>query len=313
MTTNNYNLAPFLLKPLFVERVWGKTSLAPWYSEPNPGATIGEVWLTSATNVITGGENDGRSLGDLSAQCTGTLDGVNGGGEFPLLVKFLFPDDKLSVQVHPDDDEARALGLKRGKTECWYVLEAVPGATVAVGLTHGVGVDELRAAAADGSMESLLETIPVSVGDLVLVDAGTVHAIGPGLVLLEIQQNCDVTYRLFDYGRDRELHLDDGLKVVKTKTGAGKIPAKDMDGTARLGFSRLIEHKYFVVDRFEVPAGYAFEMPMDGVGCVICIQGKAAANEVRFNTGEAVVIPAGSVTMSSVEGAIFLRCFEPIT
>ena len=305
-STNNYGLAPFRLEPKFVERVWGKHSLAPWYASTGMEGKVGEVWLTGAECVITGGDQDGRTLGDLSQQCTGTLDGVTGGGEFPLLVKMLFPDDKLSVQVHPNDAEAKALGMRRGKTECWYVLEAEPGVSVAVGLKSGVSAEELEQAATAGTVEDLLEMIPVEVGDMVLVDAGTVHAIWPGVVLLEVQQTSDTTYRLFDYGRGRELHLEAGMKVVKVGTDAGKVRKKQGEG-----YTRLIENEYFVVDRFEVPPGYTFEMPMDGVGCVVSVKGRAAANAVRFNVGEAVVVPVGSVTISSVEGAVVLRCWEP--
>ncbi len=306
MTTNNYNLRAFKLKPKFVERVWGRTDLKPWYDATGTEAKVGEAWLTGAECVIEGGEESGRTLGDLSAQCTGTLDGVHGGGEFPLLVKMLFPSEKLSVQVHPDDEEAKALGQPRGKTECWYVLEAVPGAEVACGLRDGVGVEELRKAAADGTVESLLKMVPVKVGDMVFVDAGTVHAIGPGVVLLEVQQTSDVTYRLYDYGRGRDLHLDEGLKVVKTKTKAGSVESVTSEK-----FKRLIKTDYFVVDRFDVRPGTAFEMEMDGVGCVVSVAGKLAANEVRFGVGEAVVVPAGSVTMSSADGGSFVRCWEP--
>ena len=311
-STNNYGLTPFLLKPMFMERVWGRTSLKPWYEEADGGRKIGEAWLTGPECVIQGGEHDGRTLGDLSNQCVGTLDGVVGGGEFPLLVKMLFVDEKLSVQVHPNDEEARALGQSRGKTECWYVLDAVAGASVAVGLKEGLQASDLEVAVANGTVEDLLTQLPVNVGDMVLVDAGTVHAIGPGVVLLEVQQMSDVTYRLFDYGRGRDLHLDQGLKVVKTKTAAGKVSAQEKAGEARrAGFTRLVETDYFVVDRFEVPPGFAFEMPMDGVGCVVGLEGKLAANAVRFGVGEAVVIPVGSATMSSADGGVFVRCWEP--
>ncbi len=303
--TNNYNLRPFRLKPKFVERVWGSLELKPWYEEAQT-AKIGEVWLTGPECVIDGGEEDGRTLGDLAAQCTGTLDGALGNGEFPLLVKIIFPEEKLSVQVHPDDEAAKAQGLSRGKTECWYVLDAKPGATVACGLKQGVTVEDVEKGAADGTLETMLEQVAVKTGDMVLVDAGTVHAIGPGVVLLEVQQMCDTTYRLFDYGRGRELHLKEGLGVIKTKTGSGVV-----ESVASEGFSRLVATKYFVVDRFEVPAGHTFEMPMDGVGCVVGISGKLAANEVRFGVGEAVVAPAGSITMSSAEGGVFVRAFEP--
>ena len=304
MATNNYNLRPFRLKPVFVERVWGRDDLKPWYDE-HPAGKIGEVWLTGPDCVIVGGDEDGRTLKDLSAQCTGTLDGILGAGEFPLLVKMLFPAEKLSVQVHPDDVQAQEMGLSRGKTECWYVLDAVPGATVACGLKVGVTVEAVEKAAQDGTLETLLEQVPVETGDMVLVEAGTVHAIGPGVVLLEVQQTSDVTYRLFDYGRGRDLHLQEGLKVVKTKTGSGTVESVDTDL-----YKRLVDTQYFVVDRFEVPAGHTFEMEMDGVGCVVGLRGKMAVNEVRFGVGEAVVAPAGSVTMSSADGGVFCRCWE---
>ena len=313
MATNNYNLRPFRLKPKFVERVWGRTELTPWYAETGVAGRVGEAWLTGPECVIEGGENDGRTLADVSQQCTGTLDGNVGSGEFPLLIKLLFPDDKLSVQVHPNDDQAKALGLSRGKTECWYILEAQPGAAVACGLKAGVTAEDLASGIANGTVESMMEMVPVVPGDMVYVDAGTVHAIGPGMVLLEVQQMSDVTYRLYDYGRDRELHLEAGLAVVKTKTAAGKMKPRQTAGdTRRLTFTRLIENEHFVVDRFEVPPAFAFEMPMDGVGCVVGLKGSAAANEVKFGVGEAVVVPQGSATMSSAAGGVFVRCFEPV-
>ncbi len=309
---NNYNLRPFRLKPKFVERVWGRRELQPWYESTGDTGLIGEAWLTGPECVIEDGENKGRTLADISQQCTGTLDGNVGGGEFPLLIKLLFPSDKLSVQVHPDDEEARALGLSRGKTECWYVLEANSGAEVACGLKPGITTEDLARGIADGSVEGMMEMLPVIAGDMVYVDAGTVHAIGPGVVLLEVQQMSDVTYRLYDYGRDRELHLTAGLAVVKTRTQAGKVKPKQTAGdTRRLTFTRLIENKHFAVDRFDVPPGFTFEMPMDGVGCVVGVKGTAAANEVKFAAGQAVIVPQGSATMSSAEGGTFLRCFEP--
>ncbi len=163
-----------------------------------------------------------------------------------------------------------------------------------------------RKAVADGTMETLLEQVPVKVGDMVFVDAGTVHAIGPGVVLLEVQQTCDVTYRLYDYGRPRELHLDEGLAVIKLETKAGKVKPETMDG-----FTRLIESEYFVVDRFDLPAGMTLEMPMDGTGCIVGLKGNAAVNAVTFGPGQAVIAPEGSVTLSSKDGASVVRCWEP--
>ena len=293
---------PFLLTPKMVERVWGKTDLTPWY-ETDGLASVGEAWLTGEQCTIAGGELDGRTLADVAGKVEGTL---GKDGDFPLLVKLLFPAQKLSVQVHPDDEQAVAAGGKRGKTECWYVLEAEPGAQVAAGLKSGVTLEQVEAAAKDGTVENLLVMLPVSKGDMVLIDAGTVHAIGPGMVLLEVQQASDTTYRLYDYGRNRDLHLDEGLAVVKTSTNAGKVEAKDTDA-----YTRLIATRYFTVDRFNVPAGITFELAMDGIGCVVGIAGKGAVNEVRFGVGQAVVAPVGSMSLSSVDGCEFLRICEP--
>ena len=234
------------------------------------------------------------------------------GGEFPLLVKLLFPAEKLSVQVHPDDAWAQKLGETRGKTECWYVLEAEPGAAVALGLKPGVDAAVMTASVAGGTMEELLEWVPVSVGDMLFVDAGTVHAIGPGVVLLETQQTSDVTYRLYDYGRPRELHLEKGLQVMKAKTAAGKVSPRVMDG-----FTRLIEQKYFVVDRFEVPSGEV-KVAFDGPGCLVGLGGSGMAwfggDELELKVGQAVVVPAGSGPLAvRGDGLRFMRCVAPVS
>ena len=296
------DVRPFRLEPQFVERVWGRTSLAPWYTITGR-QPIGEAWLTGDQSRVATGEFTGRTLGEAVAEAEGAL-GTE--GDFPLLVKMLFPDQKLSVQVHPDDAQAREQGGQRGKTECWYVLQAEPGAQVACGLHPGVTTAQLAEAARAGTAEDLLEWLPVGPGDLVFVDAGTVHAIGPGMTLLEVQQTCDVTYRLYDYGRPRELHLEQGLQVVKTSTGAGKVEPHDHGQ-----FTRLIESRYFILDRFEVPPGQAFELAFDGLGCVVCLRGAGAVNEVKFGIAEAVVTPRGSVTLSTVDGCTFVRICQP--
>ena len=179
----------------------------------------------------------GRTLQETVAEQARTILGSSteetSPSEFPLLVKILFPNDKLSVQVHPDDLQAQAIGQPRGKTECWYVLEAEPGAAVALGLKDGVTLDAVRSAIDDGSLEGLLTMVPVSVGDMVFVDAGTVHAIGPGVVLLETQQTSDTTYRMFDYGRPRPLHVEQGLGVTKLTTRAGKVAPQQRGGYIR--------------------------------------------------------------------------------
>jgi len=306
MTTNSglgaaLDFGPFRLKPWFSERVWGRRDLRPWYADTGTSELVGEAWLTGPQCLVETGRFAGRTL----ASVAGDL-----GGEFPLLVKLLFPEEKLSVQVHPDDAQARAMGETRGKTECWYVLEAAPGAYVSLGLKEGVAVEDVAASVADETMESLMEQVPVVVGDMLFVDAGTVHAIGPGVVLLETQQTSDVTYRLYDYGRPRELHLEKGLQVIRTKTAAGKVAPKQMDG-----FTRLIAQKYFVVDRFDVASGEV-TVTLDGTGCLVGLDGggivRFGGEEVELKTGQAVVVPAGSgsVVVSGV-GLSFVRCVAP--
>ncbi|CAN5514085.1 class I mannose-6-phosphate isomerase [soil metagenome] len=309
MTTKNSEVqAPFRLKPTFSERVWGRKSLKPWYEETGTSELVGEAWLTGPECLVETGDLEGKSFKVVAKELSEGL----GGGEFPLLVKMLFPNEKLSVQVHPDDAQAQAMGQARGKTECWYVLEAEPGATVALGLKEGVTPDKVRAAVADGNMESLMQWLPVSEGDMVFVDAGTVHAIGPGVVLLETQQTCDVTYRLYDYGRPRELHLEQGIAVMKTKTRAGKVAPREMDG-----FTRLIEEQYFTVDRFELDEMEPLTVKMDGVGCLVGLEGTIVVitpgDEVELLPGQAVVVPSewGEVIVEAEAGGAFARCIAP--
>jgi mannose-6-phosphate isomerase len=296
-------VAPFELKPWFSERVWGKTDLQPWYNETGTAERVGEAWLTGPQCLVETGPFNGETLAAVAEKM---------GGEFPLLVKILFPADKLSVQVHPDDVQAKAMGETRGKTECWYVLEAEPGATVALGLKPGVGAKELGASVEDGTMESLLQHVPVSVGDMLFVDAGTVHAIGPGVVLLETQQTSDVTYRLYDYGRPRELHLEKGLQVMKSETQAGKVAPRSMNG-----FTRLIEQRYFVVDRFDIGTPNKVSVSFDGPGCLVGLSGKALVTtsdgELKLSPGKAVVMPVAGVSVVVETGSVasFARCVAP--
>ena len=318
MSGSNTALAPFHLKPFFSERVWGRPNLKPWYPNTGTKELVGEAWLTGPDCIVEASpgtaEIAGRKLHDIATEFQSTLLSPNAPAEFPLLVKMLFPNDKLSVQVHPDDAEAQALGQPRGKTECWYVLEADPGATVALGLKPGTTLEILAASALDGTMESFLEQVPVETGDMIFVDAGTVHAIGHGVVLLETQQTCDITYRLYDYGRPRELHLEQGLSVVKLRTAAGKVPPRTMNG-----FIRLIEQRYFTVDRFDVASGSTTSLD-DVLGlseCLVSIAGtgtvRSDAGSIELVPGEAVVIPAACTTIS-IEAATplsFIRCFEP--
>lgn len=307
-------LSPFLLRPVFSARPWGRRDLQPWYTADESGTNveaIGEAWLTGPNSVVLDGACAGRTLAQIAeGEREALLGEWRAEGEFPLLLKLLFPDDKLSVQVHPNDEQARAMGQPRGKTECWYVVNAEPGATVACGLRPGVLPVAMHAAAADGSMESLLRFLPVSTGDMVFVDAGTVHAIGPGVTLLETQQTSDTTFRLFDYGRPRELHLQQGVAVAQAETRAGKVaPAPFESGT------RLIREQYFTVDRFALRAGETLTLA-DGAGrphCFTTLEGggkllhEQDATDLR--KANATVVPAccGAVQIAAATDLIVVR------
>jgi mannose-6-phosphate isomerase len=289
------SLAPFRIAPFFSPRPWGTRDLSPWY-DFRPAEPIGEAWLTGPQCLIETGDQQGRTLSELAAAYPDALLGPhrNEVGDYPLLVKILFPHDKLSVQVHPDDVLAQQIGQPRGKTECWYVLEAQPGAAVALGLKTGSTVDSMRKAIADHTLEAMLEQVPVAKGDMVFVDAGTVHAIGPGVVLLETQQTSDTTYRLYDYGRPRELHIDRGLAATRLHTAAGQVAPKT-EGAR----TRLIERKYFAVDRIDLDNKLPFQSESaSGVPhALVAVQGSAVihadgCDPVDLIAGRAVVVPA---------------------
>jgi mannose-6-phosphate isomerase len=306
-------LRPFRLVPWFSPRPWGRLDLRLWYSETGTTEPVGEAWLTGPQCVVETGEFAGRTLAQVTAEAGDAILGEGGGAEFPLLVKLLFPNEKLSVQVHPDDAMAWSMGEPRGKTECWYVLEAKTGATIALGLREGVTVEAVRAAIGAGALEELLEWVPVEAGEMVFVDAGTVHSIGPGVVLLETQQTSDATFRLYDYGRGRELHLEQGLRALKTRTAAGKVKPRAMGG-----FTRLIEQKYFVVDRYDVAAGDEVIVPVEGAGCLVGLSGAAVViggeeGEVELLPGRAVVVPVEcrGVVVETGVGASFVNCWAP--
>ncbi|HZB89742.1 MAG TPA: type I phosphomannose isomerase catalytic subunit [Terracidiphilus sp.] len=243
-------LSPFRIEPHFDPRVWGYTDLRPWYDKTAMQAPIGEAWLTGDQCLIATGPHAGKPLATLFAELPELLLGsdVPDSGS-PLLVKVIFAREKLSVQVHPDDAMARKYGELRGKTECWYVMAAEPGAAVAAGLKCGTTLDDVQAGIHDGTLEKSLQAVAVAVGDMIFVDAGTVHAIWPGAILLETQQYSDTTYRMYDYGRPRELHIEKALEATHLATRAGKIPPRVLsDRTV------LIEEDYFCVERIPVAA-----------------------------------------------------------
>lgn len=286
-------LYPLLLIPNFDERPWGVRDLRPIYprivKEP-----IGESWLTWEDNRVANGPLVGRTLGELSKQYGRDLVGTAAWceGRFPLLAKFLFTSAKLSVQVHPDDEQARKSGQQCGKTECWYALSAKPGAQVALGLKPGTTLKDFEQAIVEKRAEELLNWVDVHTGDMLYVAAGTVHTIGGGMVLVETQQTSDITYRLYDYGRPRELHIKEGLAATKLHTNAGRVVRCLSDAP-----DVLVRSPYFQVEKIRLREPLHAEISPTSPHVVVAIDGAGIVESqgmqpISFATGEAVVIPA---------------------
>jgi mannose-6-phosphate isomerase len=216
------------LPPSFREKIWGSHRLEPWF--PNSDKKIGEVWFQDSA-------------------------------DHPLLIKFIFTTEKLSVQVHPEDEYARTRHNSRGKTEMWHILAAEPGAKIAAGFRESLSTERLRDASKSGEIEQLLAWHEARPGDTFFIPAGTVHAIGPGLVLCEIQQNSDITYRLYDYGRARELHLDAAAEVSRMEPHPGAVSA---EGEVLAACDYFVTRRMAVEDSRTIHSGFLVVLEGDG-------------------------------------------------
>jgi mannose-6-phosphate isomerase len=208
--------------------------------------------------------------------------------ETALLLKLLFTTEPLSIQVHPDDAFARSIGLPHGKTEAWYILSAIPGAKVAVGLNYPRSAAELRAAITDGSIANIVHWHPVQQGDVIFIPAGTIHAIGAGIVLAEIQQHSDTTFRLFDYGRQRELHIESAVAAATAGPRKPQSPPKRWSA-ARLA---LTVNPYFALERIDLAPGSVWRLDAPRETWLLAIQGHAQLGSKTLSPGDAVFLQA---------------------
>jgi mannose-6-phosphate isomerase len=269
-----------LLKKLgsrFLDKVWGSHDLSPLY--PPTATKTGEVWF----------EADGPPL--------------------PLLVKFIFTTDRLSVQVHPGDAFAAAAENSKGKTEMWHIIRADPGGELALGLREQITPERLREVSLSGEIEHLLNWIPVHPGDTVFVPAGTIHAIGAGLALCEIQQYSDVTYRLYDYGRPRELHLDKAIAVSVLEPHPGVIvPVPIADGV-----SRVVECPYFVTDVLTFDRSARYTSDPGRFQLLISLEGSGTLDGLAYKAGECWYVPAAQAPfeIQPTVASRFLRTYVP--
>jgi mannose-6-phosphate isomerase len=278
---------PFQLLPIFRERIWGRKDLSPFFREMPSNSNIGEVWFSFRENQTS----LGCSLGELVSrrpEILGTGADPTHPDICPLLVKLLFTTERLSVQVHPDDEYAQARHNSLGKTEAWYVIESRPPGEVAVGFRETISPERLQTVALSGEIERLLDWRAVQPGDVIFVPAGTVHAIGAGLTICEIQQNSDITYRLYDYGRDRELHLDDGTRVSDLG------PYQFRPNPVALGKERdeLVVSDYFRIERLRPHKGIRVTAGTPHYVLLICLKGAGTISECPFEAGQCWFVPA---------------------
>lgn len=252
------------LQARHVEKPWGRTNIPPVFGN-ELGRRVGEIWFEHPR-----------------------------GDDLPLLAKYIFTSENLSIQVHPNDEEAHARGMLQGKSECWYILDAEAGATLGLGLRSSLAPGELREAALDGSIEDRLDWKPVAPGDFFFVPAGTVHAIGAGIALLEFQQKSDVTYRLYDYGRPRELHLEDAVAV----SNPGRYDASCYRGASGPLDTVLLSGPHFSLVR----ASSAELIPACLSGrqrWVMPLEGTASSNNERASAGECLLLePEAQLSLS---------------
>jgi mannose-6-phosphate isomerase len=312
-----------VIEPVFAERLWGGTTLRRWFGESVPAGVIGECWAVSGMPGMSGSLRTGAPTGTTldQAWAEGRVTGHPEPGDFPLLCKFLDPQDWLSVQVHPDDAQARALeGQPRGKAECWLVVSCDDGAELILGHTADSSA-ELRAALAAGTLLDRLVHVPVQQDDFFMVAAGEVHSLGPGMLVYEVQESSDITYRLYDFdrvgldGRARELHVDKGFGVVtaphdpdRARTSGPWEPAGPHSRRRT-----LVDCPQFHVQRWETLRGhFAWEVPGFRVLTVIGGSGtvRTAEQSIEVGLGTSLVIPAGTGRVE-VAGDLILVTTDP--
>lgn len=292
------HLPPLRVDPQLHERVWGGQRFEA------PGKTIGEVWIVWEGDRVVGGPYARRTLGELAAELGPALVGTaRHQSTFPLLIKLLDTREWLSIQVHPDDADAVALEGAGyvGKTEAWHVLDAEPGAQLIAGLRPGADRQALASALGANTILDLVAYRSVRAGDTIYIPAGTIHALGPGLLIYEVQQSSDITYRVFDWNRPpsagRPLHLTQTLAVANPAAEVSVLPAPGGPGPAH---DELVASPYFVLERLAASTGWSVELDTGGASfhALTVVEGRAdvVVGDVREELArfETMLVPAAT-------------------
>jgi mannose-6-phosphate isomerase len=320
---------PFRIEPIFSPRLWGARSLAPLYPEKsNLAEPIGEAWLTSVDCRVASGPFAGKTLREAWREMPPEWRGTRftEPGDFPILIKFIFPNDKLSIQVHPDDAYAAAheqAAGGRGKTEMWHALYAESDARVLIGLDPKVDEEGFIKGIENRTLENLFVHWRVQPGDTFFVPAGTPHTIGPGMVLCEIQEYSDLTYRVYDYGRvdakgiPRELHVEKALDVIQfgrpigAKTSRIRLRAHGSD------VALIAACRYFATERWKIRAETDVPTHAEHFELLVILTGNGnliwETGSAKFQNGECWLIPAGMEKLALAPGSPLkiLRTYVP--
>lgn len=320
----NCSIAPFRLIPVFKETLWGGTRLKRCYGKHSELASIAESWELSAqkgaSSTIAEGAFCGMRFDEFvqlhpeacGSKCTA--------GQFPLLIKLLDSAQCLSVQVHPDDDYAQKAEGTSGKTEMWVILESEPGASIFLGFKRDISRDEFISLINEGTLTNALEKIPVKRGDVFFIPAGTIHSIGAGITLAEIQQNADTTYRVHDFGRldangqPRPLHIEQALAVTTLHKASFAPPGAGLKKNGA-GFSLqvLAEGDIFTVSRLTLEGSCTLPMPKNSFYCALCTEGKlilsCPTGSLNLEKGSCAFFPAGSYDINAQgNGEVLFSC-----
>ena len=297
------------LTPAFKDYLWGGVKLREVYHKPCDFDKVAESWELSThpagESRISGGEFDGQTLSQYLADNPQAL-GENAGAfeNFPVLIKFIDAKDPLSIQVHPSDEYALKVEGEYGKTEMWYVMDCEPGAYLYFGVNREVTTEEFRSRINGNTVEEVLNRVDVHPGDVFFIESGTIHAIGAGILICEIQQNSNCTYRVYDYGRvgsdgkPRELHIEKALAVSRLTPNPAPDEAhapEDIPGGER---TLLAECKYFTTHRYRVDSGIRLTAGEDSFLSLVAMEGSGQVaceeNTVEFVAGDSLFIPAGT-------------------
>lgn len=309
-------MQPFSLVPVFKDYLWGGTRLRTQFNKRTDMATLAESWELAARPDgdcrIADGPFSGAALSKFLREFPESLgSGRCSGGELPVLIKLIDAREPLSVQVHPDDEYAKRVEGGAGKTEMWYVLDREPGAFLYCGFEREISRGELTRRIADGTVTEVLRKAPVEPGDVFFIEAGTVHAIGAGIVIAEIQQCSNTTYRVFDYGRrgpdgkERPLHIEKALDVAR-RGPACSLPPGSQAPVVLPGSTlrRLVRCGYFSVELLELAEECEYRTDETSFFSLLCVDGSA-----RLTAGEwtLTLSKGGSVFVPAREGAVFLE------